>query len=68
MSIKYCHLSFHFICEIVTTMNLVRGWYKDFSPILLSHRGECTIHNFLKIFFSKGRYHQQRIVSQNLSL
>ena len=31
---KDCHLSLHIICEIITTMNLVRGWYKGFHLIL----------------------------------
>ena len=32
------HLSLHIICEIVTTMNPVRGWYKGFHLNFLSQR------------------------------
>ena len=38
MSMKDHHLSLHIICEIVTTMNPVRGWYKGFRLNFLSQR------------------------------
>ena len=34
MSMKNCHFLLDIICEIVTTMNLVKEWYKGFHLIL----------------------------------